>query len=169
MLQPSPLLISRVYDVTDAEVAPIDVVVEATSDELKALEKRDEIPKILSLTGRFRLTPAEGGVDLSGVVQAEMERECVVTLEPFTNVLEEPVQLQFRRHAVLPPDDHDIETDYPEPYDGETLDLGALMLEFFELGLDPHPRKPGAEFSFDTEALRISLSPFSILGAKLPS
>ena len=26
------------------------------------------------------------------------------------------------------------------------IDLGALAAEFFALGLDPYPRKPGAEF-----------------------
>lgn len=166
MLETSPLLISRIFDVTDAEATAIDIVVEATADERIALQKRDDIPQILSLTGRFHLTPADGGLDLSGLVRAEMERECVVSLEPFISVLEEPVFLQFRRHAVTPPDDHDIENDYPEPFDGQTLDLGALMLEFFELGLDPHPRKPGAEFSFDTEAMRVSLSPFSVLNTK---
>ena len=32
------------------------------------------------------------------------------------------------------------------------IDLGALAAEFFALGLDPYPRKPGAEFVAPPEA-----------------
>ena len=36
--------------------------------------------------------------------------------------------------------------DGPEPMFGGTVDLGALATEFLILGIDPYPRKPGAEF-----------------------
>ena len=35
-----------------------------------------------------------------------------------------------------------------EIMDGQ-IDLGALAAEFLVLGLDPYPRKPGADFSFE--------------------
>jgi hypothetical protein len=35
----------------------------------------------------------------------------------------------------------------PEPLVGGQLDLGALATEFLILGIDPYPRKPGAEFA----------------------
>ncbi len=34
----------------------------------------------------------------------------------------------------------------PEPLVGGTVDLGAIATEFLILGIDPYPRKPGAEF-----------------------
>ena len=36
--------------------------------------------------------------------------------------------------------------DDPDPVIDGKIDLGALTAEFFALGLDPYPRKPGAEF-----------------------
>ena len=35
----------------------------------------------------------------------------------------------------------------PEPLIGGKLDLGAIATEFLILGIDPYPRKPGAQFS----------------------
>ncbi len=39
-----------------------------------------------------------------------------------------------------------LEGDQPDPIVGGHIDLGALAAEFLTLGLDPHPRKPGAQF-----------------------
>ena len=36
--------------------------------------------------------------------------------------------------------------DDPDPVIDGKIDLGALAAEFFALGLDPYPRKPGVEF-----------------------
>ena len=38
--------------------------------------------------------------------------------------------------------------DEPDPIIGGKIDLGALAAEFFALGLDPWPRKPGAAFQW---------------------
>jgi hypothetical protein len=40
----------------------------------------------------------------------------------------------------------DIDADAPDPMVGGAIDLGAAISEFFTLGLDPYPRKPGAVF-----------------------
>ena len=37
--------------------------------------------------------------------------------------------------------------DAPDPIVDGKIDLGALAAEFLALGLDPYPRKPGAEFA----------------------
>ena len=37
--------------------------------------------------------------------------------------------------------------DEPDPIVDGKIDLGALAAEFLALGLDPYPRKPGAEFA----------------------
>jgi hypothetical protein len=35
----------------------------------------------------------------------------------------------------------------PEPLENGIVDLGAVATEFLILGIDPYPRKPGAEFT----------------------
>ena len=48
---------------------------------------------------------------------------------------------------------HDLEeVDPPDPIIDGKIDLGALLVEFVALGLDPFPRKPGVVFDFKDEA-----------------
>jgi uncharacterized metal-binding protein YceD (DUF177 family) len=84
---------------------------------------------------------------------------CVVTLEPFESEVSEDIEAMFaspaeaekaaKRYAARP-EDQDPPPDLEEPPDpivDGRIDLGALAVEFFVLGLDPYPRKPGVEFA----------------------
>jgi hypothetical protein len=51
----------------------------------------------------------------------------------------------------------------PDPIVDGKIDLGALAAEFFALGLDPYPRKPGVEFEPPVEEEEDKESPFSAL------
>ena len=44
------------------------------------------------------------------------------------------------------------EEDEPDPLIDGKIDLGALAAEFFALGLDPYPRKPGVSFEAPEDA-----------------
>ena len=55
--------------------------------------------------------------------------------------------------------------DEPDPIIDGKIDLGALAAEFFALGLDPYPRKPGATFEESTESEPAD-SPFSALAKR---
>jgi hypothetical protein len=95
-----------------------------------------------------------GGLAVRGRVSATVGQNCVVTLEPLANEVNEDVDLLF----VLQPaedtgstsgtDDSeaDAKWDDPEPLIGGVVNLGALATEFLVLGIDPYPRKPGAVF-----------------------
>ncbi len=104
--------------------------------------------------GSFDVTRhGAGGLHVAGRVSATVGQNCVVTLEPLDNEIDEPVDLIF-----MPPPDRprdadetdaeprDVKWDDPEPLIGGTVDLGAVATEFLMLGLDPYPRKPGAIF-----------------------
>jgi hypothetical protein len=104
------------------------------------------------------------GLHVSGRMSATVGQNCVATLEPLVNEVEEDIDLVF---APPPPpaarkasedkagdDEADEEASErpqrswngPEPLVGGVVDLGALATEFLILGLDPYPRKPGAVF-----------------------
>ena len=98
------------------------------------------------------------GLHVSGRMSATVGQNCVVTLEPLVNEVEEDIDLVF---APPPPvarkagEDEAVEEaserpqrswNGPEPLIGGMVDLGALATEFLILGLDPYPRKPGAVF-----------------------
>jgi hypothetical protein len=120
-----------------------------------------ELPR---LEANFDVTwHGSDGLHVSGRVSATVGQNCVVTLEPLTNEVEEDVDLLF---ASPPPagrkagKDEAVEGDSerpqrswngPEPLIGGVVDLGALATEFLILGLDPYPRKPGAVFELPQE------------------
>ena len=58
----------------------------------------------------------------------------------------------------------DDETDSLEPLVGGTVDLGAIATEYFLLGIDPYPRKPGAVFE-PPSAGDAATKPFAALAA----
>lgn len=90
------------------------------------------------------------GLRLAGRVQATVVQNCVVTLEPIENEVDEAVDLVFVAQPPSPaetagPPDADA-ADPPETLRDGVVDLGAVATEFLLLGLDPYPRKPGAVF-----------------------
>jgi hypothetical protein len=113
-----------------------------------------------------------GGLHVTGVVSATVEQNCVVTLEPLANEVEETIDLVFvPRQPPAPkdgetePEPRDVKWNDPEPLIGGVVDLGALAAEFLILGLDPYPRKPGAVFEPPQDA-KAEEGPFAAL-AKL--
>ena len=90
-----------------------------------------------------------------GQVSARVGQTCVVTLEPIESDVEEAVDLLFAPPAAgRGQPDAEIDGKWrkrgeepPEPLVGGTVDLGALATEFLILGIDPYPRKAGAEFA----------------------
>ena len=126
----------------DLEAAP------ETRAALAALAGVREVPQ---LAAAFDLTRQGAGVHVSGRVRARVGQTCVVTLEPIENEIDEPVDVLFMPGAEAPVA-HDLHTldedeEPPEPLVGGKVDLGALATEFLLLGIDPYPRKPGAEFA----------------------
>ena len=117
----------------------------------------------------FVLARQGAGVRVTGPVSARVGQTCVVTLEPVESNLEESVDLVFTPALA---DSANAETvdlgtqgeDSPEPLVGGKLDLGAIATEFLLLGIDPYPRKAGAEFA-PLKADDGSARPFAALEA----
>lgn len=91
------------------------------------------------------------GLHVAGVVSATVGQNCVATLEPLTNEVEEAVDLVFVPQRTPAPYDgeakpKDVKWGDPEPLIEGIVDLGALATEFLIVGLDPYPRKPDAVF-----------------------
>ncbi len=110
-----------------------------------------------------------GGLRVIGRVSATVGQNCVVTLEPLANEVEEDVDLSFAPLAAAEqagegPDALAESGDNTEPLIDGQVDLGALTTEFLILGLDPYPRKPGAMFQPPQDATPDE-GPFAVLGA----
>jgi hypothetical protein len=107
-----------------------------------------ELPRLSAV---FELTRRGARVHVAGLVSARVAQTCVVTLEPLESDVEETVDVLF---APTPAEDQPAEREVEfklgqealEPLAGGTVDLGAIATEFLVLGIDPYPRKPGAQF-----------------------
>jgi uncharacterized metal-binding protein YceD (DUF177 family) len=131
---------------------------EAARAEVAELAGLRNLPRFSAV---FDLTRQGAGVEVRGQVSAQVGQTCVVTLEPIENAVQEVVDLKF---APVSADAAQSEPksaksarkrsrggdELPEPLDDDTLDLGALAVEFLILGIDPYPRKPGAQFASPT-------------------
>jgi len=171
MTEPSAVF-SRPLQVSALPEGGIEDDIAATPAECAALAHELSLPSIESLTAHFKVTPLSGGMlRVRGTVHAAFEQVCVVTMEAFATTLEEPVDLRFAppdkaaamAAAAAAADDIEAE-DPPDPILRERIDLGVIASEFFVLGLDVYPRKPGAVFTSGTDDTEPP-SPFARLAA----
>ena len=120
------------------------------------------LPGVLAFSARLLTQPGPGGVILlTGDVKASYTQVCAVSLEEFPVEAEEQAEMRFslRQRAESEPD-----LDQPDPVIDGNIDLGAAAVETLALSLDAYPRKPGAEFAFESAGPNIE-SPFAALAA----
>jgi uncharacterized metal-binding protein YceD (DUF177 family) len=149
-----------------------ELTIEASAEEREALARRFDIPAVHAFSATFVATPwRRGGVQVRGEFAAKVEQVSVVTLEPFTSEVGEPVVRYFQ--AETGPGHHpdvlsveSLEDEEPDVISGGSIDLGEVAAESLALGLDPYPRKPGEVFHDATqqaEEERRQESPFAVL------
>ena len=133
----------------------LDQRVEADPVEREKLARRFGLVGVAELTGEFHIEGCGREARVTGEVDALVTQTCVVTLEPFDERVTEKVDVRFappvdehKIHAVKKEETVNLDDeDEPDPIVDGKIDLGALAAEFLALGLDPYPRKPGAEFA----------------------
>lgn len=142
------------------------IAVEATAEERAALAEELDLLSLDSLTAEVTVKPWRiDGVMVAGTVQGTVSQACVVTLEPVTSAVEETFEVRLHPDAAESADvevDPDAE-DPPERLEGGTVDIGAIVLEHFALGIDPYPRAPGA--AWEPDEVEEEPSPFAALAA----
>ena len=156
---------------------PFTVRISAAPDDLARLEKQWGVPDVKSFTaevvlGRWK----RDGVRVKGHVSVAIDQECVVTLDPVDQQIEEDFEAIFlpensrlvkrleegTSEMFLDPEGPDL----PDTFSGDTLDVGAVAAEFAALAIDPYPRKQGQDYSDRIESdpdLDKKPSPFAVL------
>lgn len=141
----------------------------ASPAECAALAKRFGIPAVNRFAAELLLKrEGGGGVSIDGRILAEIVQDCVVTLEPVTQQVDEAVHLR----VLGPGESHSEDPDSPDDVDapGGVADLGEALSEQLALALDPYPRAPGAVLPEDLTAEpdaapEAPVSPFANLAA----
>ncbi len=174
-------ILSRRTEAAHLPDAGLAVDVVASDDEKAALADAYEVVAVNALSGEITLTAdGRGAIIAEGRVVADIVQECVVSLEPVAQHIDEPFSVRF-----VPPDSPEAPRpakagkevvidpglpDPPEVIDGTTIDLGALVEEIFVLAIDPYPRAPDAALPADVVADGAQTgreSPFAVLRDRL--
>lgn len=151
---------------------------DASDKERKALAKDHGLVEVKSFDADLMVAKWRGdGVKVTGVVRADIVQTCSVTLELLDAHVENQVDAVYvpehSKLARVQADENgeillDAEgPDAPETFSGDHLDVGLVAEEFFELGVDPYPRKEGAVLpaNFGPESAPDNVSPFAKLAA----
>ena len=155
---------------------PVKLV--ASESERAALAHDHDLVKVKSFVADLVVAKWRGdGVKVTGTVTADIVQTCSITLEPLDARVENEVDAVFvPEHSKLARVQADANgeivldangPDAPETFSGDHLDVGLVAEEFFELGIDPYPRKEGAELPPVAEADKepAKVSPFAKLAA----
>ncbi len=132
----------------------VTVKIGTDEKERAALAAAHGLEAVNAFAAEFLITPwKKDGIRVRGRIDAEIVQSCIVTLEPLTNSIAEDVDTIFvpenSRLARIELDESgemllDAEgADIPEVFVGDRIDVGAIAEEFFDLAIDPYPRKPG--------------------------
>jgi hypothetical protein len=126
---------------------------------------------VKSLKADLQVRPWRDGMEIAGRIQAVVTRVCGVSLDIFDEAIDEPMLVrvlpQSSPHA-LAGEQREVIVDLladdpPDVAGGESVDVGAYVVEALSLALDPFARKPGATFEAPPDAG--PPSPFAALGA----
>ncbi len=164
-------ILHQAISVTELPAEPVAIV--ANEKQRLALAAAYDIVAVKSLTASVELSPMPGGgVAVDGHVIADIVQNCVVSLVPVDEHIDETFTLRYVRDpSRLPKPGEEIVVDLdnadpPELLESQTLDVGALAEEYFALAINPYPRAPGATLPADVDdAGSDKDSPFAVLAA----
>jgi Large ribosomal RNA subunit accumulation protein YceD len=158
-------------------VAGRDVVVSPTADERAAVASQLGISTVERLDVKLHAVRFRGGIRVTGRLTAQVTQPSVVTLEPLTQEIGEPVDRIFlpggQKDYAGPANAEifvDLEgDDVPDHFEGNEADLSDLIVETLALAVDLYPREP--DVSLEDTGFKPDLnktSPFAALKALKP-
>ena len=160
---------ARPLNVHDVPREGLQRTITATEQECAAIAQAVDLPAVGRVAADLTIKPRAGGLmDVTGLLRAAITQVCVVSLEPFESAVEQQIDLTFApavapdeyrppkrrdrdaapapvRPTVVP--GNDDQQDPADPIIDDTIDLGAVALEFLVLACDIYPRKPDVHFT----------------------
>lgn len=137
----------RIADLPTGKPTAFELVPDAAARA--ALAEALDILKISKLRFSGTLTPrGKRDWQLDAQLGATVQQSCIVTLEPVTTRIDEPVARTYLADMPEPEIEAGAEIEMPQDDSIEalpaTLDLGAVVAEALSLALPAYPRAPGA-------------------------
>jgi hypothetical protein len=127
-----------------------DVAVSLDEATRAALAGSLKLTAVDRFEAKLTVAPFRGGIRALGRLKARIVQPSVVTFEPVTQDIDEPVDRVFlpEAHAHKPTPGQEVfvdleDEDFPDHIDGPEVDLSALLIEVLSLAIDPYPRIEG--------------------------
>jgi hypothetical protein len=151
-----------------------DLEIAVAEAERAALAERLGITSVEKLEVRLHAVRFKGGIRVTGRLEAEIVQPSVVSLEPVSQSIAEPIDRVFlpggEKEYAGPAGAEifvDLEgADVPDHFEGTEADLSDLIVETLSLAIDPYPRVAGetvADLGVATDEAPPD-SPFAALG-----
>ncbi len=123
--------------------------VKSTASELEcaALSRRFNILNISDLKVDLNISyeDQESQVHVSGILQADIEQQCVISLEPVKGHVESAFSFRCLPKSILDKmDEEAYEDEIIEPIVDGKVDLGEVISQLLALELDPYPKARNA-------------------------
>ena len=155
---------SHFVDVEDLDSGTTKFSISPDDDARKRLAQRLGVVSLDGVKAELTVTHHDGeaAYHVEGQIEAEVTQNCVVTMEPVQNHIEDSLEAWFAdpdvtitiakaRHEKLTEKGHGEqpileEQDDPEPLVDGKIDLGELVTQYLSLAINPYPHAEGVEF-----------------------
>ena len=179
MTEPTEPILDAVIRIDRLPTSGRDVEVTPDAAALLAMAEILKISAVERFHATLTAVPLRGGIRVQGNLTARIVQASVVTFEPVSQDIDEPVDRVFLPGTEKPRNpapgaeifvDLD-DDDFPDHIDGPEVDLSALLLETLALAIDPYPRLPGENLAtLGIDGPELEEGPFARLKAlKTPS
>ena len=149
-----------------------DLALTVDKDEREHIAEELEVTSIDRLQVKLHAVRFRGGIRVTGRLEAIVVQPSVISFEPVTQEIGEPVDRIFlpggEKQYAGPADAEifvDLEgDDLPDHFEGNEADLTDLIVETLSLAIDPYPRAPGESLGeLGSDGLEDEVNPFASL------
>ena len=168
----TPPLADMAYAVTDIPAGGLSTERILSTEALATLAQELGMLSLERATATYRIDRLAGGAyRLKGRVTTVGAQACIVSLDPVASSVDEKFDVEFWPDLPQPDGGEEkaiLGARDVEPLEGGIIPVGRIVFETISAGLEPYPRKPGAEFTWSDTAQSDAkkVSPFAAL-AKL--
>lgn len=164
---------SRVIDIVKIKPSGTRLETTGSDDECRALKTRLGVEGFRNLRLDIDITPwRKQGLRVEGVVQADIEQICGVSLETIVQHIEEPLAFFLLPEHLTKVQADDEDADMPEILQNGRADIGEIAIQNLSLGISPYPRKNGVSLSYveaeEAEDDQKQDNPFAVLQSLSP-
>lgn len=159
---------SRVIDIVKIKPSGTRLETTGSDDECRELKIRLGVEGFRNLRMDVDITPwRKQGLSVQGVVQADIEQICGVSLETVVQHIEEPLAFFLIPEHLAKGLTDDEDEDMPEILQNGRADIGEIAIQNLSLSISPYPRKNGVSLSYveskEAEEGQKQDNPFAVL------